>query len=307
MSSFVLNDYLSLWGEIPSWLKKYLTLPSLLRLKDIGYFCGMDYASIDVYDFNIYVSRFDHSLSVALMTWNFSNNFASTLAALFHDIATPCFSHAIDYMNGDFETQESTEEKTREMLLNDKVLIEYLNADNLNIEDIIDFKSYSIVDNDRPKLCSDRLDGIILTSLVWTKSLTIAEAREIVLDTSVYYNEEQKLEIGFKHKNIAQKIIKLNDQINAFCHSNFDTYMMLLLAKMTKYCLNKNLFTYNDLFIMNESEILDIMQKEAQIDKNLENMYNDFTTIKIGDIPTIKQPKIKNRIINPLVGGKRLC
>lgn len=80
----------------PAFLEKYLSCPSLLRLKNVGYFCGMDYASRGVYNFPEYISRFDHSLSTALLAARFTSDPAAILAALFHDIATPCFSHAID-------------------------------------------------------------------------------------------------------------------------------------------------------------------------------------------------------------------
>ena len=96
------NQYLSMLGEIPEFLKKYLTLSIMLRLKNIGYFCGMDFASKDVYNFSEWISRFDHSLTVALMTYRLTGNKKQTLAGLFHDVGTPCFSHAIDYMNEDY-------------------------------------------------------------------------------------------------------------------------------------------------------------------------------------------------------------
>lgn len=51
-------------------------------------------------------------MTVALLTYKLTNDKVATLAGLFHDIATPCFSHVIDYMNGDYENQESTEEYT---------------------------------------------------------------------------------------------------------------------------------------------------------------------------------------------------
>lgn len=43
-------DYIKQLGypNIPAFLKKYLKVPALLRLKNIGYFCGMDYASKDI-------------------------------------------------------------------------------------------------------------------------------------------------------------------------------------------------------------------------------------------------------------------
>ncbi len=162
------NEYLNLLikNEIPNFLQKYLTVPSLIRLKNIGYFCGMDYASKHIYNFKEQISRYDHSLTVSLLTWKFTKDRKATIAGLFHDIATPCFAHVIDYMNKDYENQESTEEYTEEIIKNDEKLQKYLREDKLLSEDIINFKKYTIVDNDRPKLCADRLDGIILTGQV---------------------------------------------------------------------------------------------------------------------------------------------
>ena len=107
-------------GDIPEFLIKYLDLDILVRLKDIGYFCGMDYASKDIYNFALKISRFDHSLSTALITWRYTKDKKATIAALFHDIATPIFSHVIDYMNEDFLEQESTEVKTLDILSSSK-------------------------------------------------------------------------------------------------------------------------------------------------------------------------------------------
>ena len=120
-----LDYYMNLLGynEIPRFLIKYLKCPSLLRLKKIGYFCGMDYASKDIYDFREYISRYDHSINVALITYKLTKNKKATIAALFHDVATPCFSHVIDYMNKDYANQESTEEKLILLLILKDILL----------------------------------------------------------------------------------------------------------------------------------------------------------------------------------------
>ena len=39
------------YKTMPEFLIKYLDTPCLKRLKKIGYFCGMDYASKNIYDF----------------------------------------------------------------------------------------------------------------------------------------------------------------------------------------------------------------------------------------------------------------
>lgn len=123
-----LDFYKKLLGyeSMPEFLKKYLEVPCLLRLKEIGYFCGMDYASKDIYDFKEKITRYDHSVTTALMTWYLMHDKEMTLAALFHDISTPCFSHVIDYMHKDYSTQEKTEEFTKFLMENDKKLKKYL-------------------------------------------------------------------------------------------------------------------------------------------------------------------------------------
>ena len=103
MNKEVYIKYLNSICKIPRFLNKYLEVPCLVRLKNIGYFCGMDYASKNIYNFSEYISRYDHSLTTALLTYKLTKNKTKTLASLFHDIATPCFSHVIDYMNKDYE------------------------------------------------------------------------------------------------------------------------------------------------------------------------------------------------------------
>jgi len=138
-----------------NFIDKYLESKSILRLKKVGFFCGMDYASKDIYNFNEYVSRFDHSLDVAFLTYKFTDSRKAAISGLIHDISTPCFSHVIDYMNNDYAKQESTEEKTGEIIKNDKYLLECLKKDKIEVDDIINFKKYTIIDNDRPKLCAN--------------------------------------------------------------------------------------------------------------------------------------------------------
>lgn len=302
----MIKDYIKILGDIPEFLNKYLELDILIRLKKVGYFCGMDYASHDVYNFLDYISRFDHSLTTALITWKFSQDKKSTIAALFHDIATPAFSHVIDYMNKDYVLQESTEEKTKEILVSDKKLISLLKEDELSLEDISDFKKYSIVDNKRPKLCSDRLDGVVLTSLGWTHTLKINEVKKIIDDITVYINEDKELELGFKSLDIAKLIVNLNDKINIECHTNYDNYMMNLLADITKIAINSKIISYDDLYILDEEVIIDKFKKYALKNKDFKKQLNEFFSIKLKDIPNIVMPEIKTRVLNPLVNNKRL-
>lgn len=301
-----LDFYKKLLGyeNMPEFLKKYLEVPCLLRLKDIGYFCGMDYASKNIYDFKEKVTRYDHSITTSLITWYLMHDKEMTLAALFHDIATPCFSHVIDYMHKDYNEQERTEEFTEMIMKNDSQLLTYLAEDNISIEKIANFKNYSIVDNKRPLMCADRLDGIILTGFCWTKDLSLEEIRKIIYSIAPLRNENDELEISFTEENIASRVYEVNDKINKYCHSNEDNYMMELLAEITSEAINKKIIFYEELYLSTEEKILEKIKKSNK--KDLKQMLEKFETIKISEIPETILPQVKERKINPLVLRKRL-
>lgn len=292
------------YKDIPSFLEKYLEAPSLIRLKNIGYFCGMDYASKDIYNFSEYITRFDHSLSVALLTYKLTLNKEMTLAGLFHDIATPCFSHVIDYMNEDYENQESTEEFTEEIVRNDTYLNNCLEKDNIDINNIVNFKQYPIVDNNRPKLCADRIDGVILTGIGWTKNINYSDIDKIISDLTIFKNEANELEIGFQSIDVARKVIEVSKSIDIYCHSDEDNYMMQLLAKITKLSIDKKLISYDDLFRKNEEELFKYFKNDNN--QELLELINIFETIKKEDIPSTQIEKVKVRSLYPLVNGKRI-
>ena len=298
-----IKDYINMFGPIPKFLEKYLSLRILTRLKKVGYFCGMDYASPHVYLFDYKISRYEHSLTTALITWKFTKSKKETLAALFHDVSTPCFSHVIDYMNKDYENQESTEEKTEAILRNSKSLKKLLKEDKLTIDDITDFKRYTIVDNHRPKLCADRIDGIILTSLGWTKTLSMKEIPNILDNIKVMINEENEKELGVTNNELANKLCDLNREIDIVCHSNEDNYMMELLAEITKYVIDKEYITYDNLFEYNEEKLMNIL--ESIDDTALKILLNLFKTVTLEEISFKEMPPVKRRYINPLVNGKR--
>lgn len=306
MGESLVKYYIDLLSEenIPGFLHKYLETPSLKRLQKVGYFCGMDYASKDIYDFSEYISRYDHSLTVALITYRLTHDKKATLAGLFHDIATPCFSHVIDYMNKDYENQESTEEFTEHILKNDNYLIKCIEEDYLSIEDIVNFKKYSIVDNDRPKVCADRIDGVILTGIGWTKNISKSDIKNIIEDMGIFINEFGEEEIGFTNESVAKRVTGISESIDAFCHSNEDNYMMELLASITRLSIKKGYLKYEELYSLTEDEIF---RRFIEIDdEELNELLITFSSIKKDQIPIIQLPKVKIRELKPLVNKNRI-
>lgn len=289
---------------IPEELKKYYNVPSLQRLKHVGYFCGMDYASKNIYDFLNYVSTYDHSISTSGLTAKFTNDKKAILAALFHDISKPTCSHVIDYLNKDYEKQETTEEYTKDIILGDELLCSYLSEDKIKPEEIIDFKAYSIVDCRRPKLCADRIDGIILSSLMWSKTLRLREVFSIINDLDLFKNEDNELELGFKNEYMAKYFYLRNRDIDTLTHSTSDMYMMNLLADIISSSIKDELITYESLYYLTDDLLFSILSKSDN-QEIIEKLYL-FKTIKPREIKLESIYPVKKRVINPLVNGHRL-
>lgn len=137
--------------EKPDFLNEYINTEAMQRQATISTSCGTIYSKLY---HQKWFSSLEHSVGVALIVWNFTKNKKQTLAGLFHDIATPVFKHTIDFMNGDYEKQESTEELTEKIIVGSKDIMELLNRDRIKVEEVSDYHIYPIADNDRPRTCS---------------------------------------------------------------------------------------------------------------------------------------------------------
>ena len=181
----------------------------------------------------------------------------------------------------------------------DIYLSKCLQEDNIDVEDIINFKEYNIVDNERPNVCADRLDGVVLTGISWTKNVEKEDIENIINDIKIYNNE-----IGFKTKDIANKVLDVSKSIDIYCHSNEDKYMMELLAKITKHGIDNKYITYKELYISNEEDLISKLKQSNDV--KLYSYFNEFENITKNEIPIIDLPKVKIRDLNPLVEGKRI-
>ena len=93
-------------------------------------------------------------------------------------------------------------------------------------------------------------------------------------------------------------------EIDLYCHTKDDTYMMLILADITRKFILKKI-SYDDLYKIGESRAMEIVKSMARYDCELRELLDIFLNIKKEDIPDISMPIIKKREIKPLVEGKR--
>ena len=150
--------------QFPLWLNEYINTKELLKQQYISVTCGTIYSQL--FENKFFYSSLDHSIAVALIVWHFTHDKKQTLAGLFHDIATPAFKHCIDFLNGDYIKQESTEDLTSKIIENSVEIMELLKRDKIKLEEVDNYHIYPIADNDTPKLSADRLEYSLSNALL---------------------------------------------------------------------------------------------------------------------------------------------
>lgn len=283
---------------IPNFLSKYLNTYSLQRLKGIGLFCGIDYCAFFKPD--RFYSRYEHSLNVALITYYFTKDKKATLAALFHDVSTPVFSHVIDFKNNDHLTQTSTEKKNKEILAQDQELLDYLAVDGITLDEVCDDHLYPIANSHRPKLCADRLEYLFATGIYITHSITKESAQYFFSNLTIVNNE-----IAFTDFSIAKEYFNAILPVLKLYQEKRNILILQLLADIIiQMNLDDRL-----LYTSSEQEILELIESEPKV-SHLYHIFKNQTTIHFSterkkEAYYVKQD-VKVRYVDPLVNNQRL-
>ena len=255
----LLKYYHILSPNIPNFILEYANTKEMLKQQYISTSCGTFYSKL----YNNYrYSSLEHSIGVALIIRNFTEDKKQTLSWLFHDIATPVFKHSIDYMNWDYHKQESTEDLTTEIIKNSKEIVPLLKRDNIKIEEINDYHLYPIADNNTPQLSADRLE-YTLSNAYFTYKLSkeLKEIAEIYNNIEILNNENNEQELWFKDKEIAEKFVKTMSKLSQLYMDDKTRFSMQLLADILKIMYNNKEITIEDLYNLKESEIIEKIKK----------------------------------------------
>lgn len=301
-----IKEYFSiLSNEVPDFLYDYINTPEMQKQAGISVSCGTYYSNI--FNKMLWYSSLDHSVAVSLIIWNFTRDKKQTLAGLFHDIATPVFKHCIDFMNGDYEKQESTEELTTKIISESKEIMSLLNRDKIKVEEVNDYHIYPIADNDTPMLSADRLEYTLSNALGVRRTLwNLDEVRKIYENIEIQKNEQNIQELGFKNIKIAEEFVKKMRILSNTYITNEANLTMQLLADIMKKMSNRDLITKKDLYNLSEKEVI---QKIENCDYDNISRCFDFwkKATKIGESDTYINNKYcvsikaKIRYIIPLV------
>ena len=302
----VLDYFNVLEPNFPEWLNDYIETKELLKQRYISVTCGKIYSNLFEIDF--FFSSLDHSVAVALIVWHFTHDKKQTLSGLFHDIATPVFKHCVDFLNGDYMTQESTEDLTSKIIGSSKEIMDLLKRDNIKLEEVDDYHIYPVADNDTPKLSADRFEYSLSNALLTYKLSNIDDIKKIYNDVILDKDEEGTLELSFKSKETALEFVKITSKLSIIYRDDKTRYSMQLIADIIKKLNEDGLITKEDLYNKKESEIIEIIENSKY--KKIFNIWKNAKNIKVSK----EKPEnvyfvhhgAKIRYIDPLVNKKRI-
>lgn len=292
--------------NFPEWLIEYINTEEMLKQQYISITCGTIYS--DLFESSYFFSSLDHAIAVSLIIWHFTHDKKQTLSGLFHDIATPVFKHCVDFLNGDYMTQESTEDLTTKIISESTEIKNLLKKDNILLEEVDDYHKYPIADNDTPKLSSDRLEYSLSNALLTYNLLDLDEIKEIYNDIEIQKDEEGIDELSFKTKNIARKFVKVTSRLSIIYREDRTRYSMQFLADIMKKLSEDGKITKEDLYNLKESDVIEIIENSKY--KDIYKIWKETKKVKLSD----EEPKnvyyvkhgAKVRYINPLVNGERI-
>ena len=276
---------------IPAVLQEAANTPTLLRLQGVGMHCGCQYTNFPIFRGLAPYSRYDHSLGVARILWDFTEDPVQAVAGLLHDGATPAFSHVVDFLNGDHLTQESTEDGLEEMVKKDTALMAVLEKYGISLEEVTPCSRYPLADCPSPRLCADRLE------------YTLSNARHygFAADVQSCYDDlvVEEGELAFRTGQKALAFAQMALSCGKVYVCDADRYAMERLSRILKKALEEGRITRQDLYTDEAAVIEKLPPADWERFCRLQRV---FRVAEEGEF-SYRVPA-KKRCIDPMVAGR---
>lgn len=233
-------------NDLPELLTALAATPPMQRLRAVGMNCGCEYTAFPRFARGRSYSRWVHSLGVGSIVWRFTHDPAQAAAGLLHDVATPTFAHVIDFLRGDYLTQEATEEGTRERIAASPELQSILRAHGLTTDDVADYHRYPIADNDSPRLSADRLEYTLGNA--WRYGFLTEDGIEaLYADLTVSKNEDGADELCFRTRKQAVRFAETALACARVYVSDEDRCAMQTLCELLRDAIEAGILSPADL------------------------------------------------------------
>ena len=110
-------------------------------------------------------SRFDHSLGVCFLLKRLNAGLEEQMAGLMHDISHTAFSHVVDYLYRQEDTQEHHESLFQQVFMGSQIP-RIAQTNGIKPEIFLEKENFSLLEQPLPGLCADRLDYFFRDSVL---------------------------------------------------------------------------------------------------------------------------------------------
>ena len=266
--------------------------------------CGCEYTSFPRFRAIGRYSRYDHSVGVGRIVYEHTLDARQAIAGLLHDVATPVFAHVIDFMRGDHMKQESTEDRTLEIISSDVSLVDVLRRLGLSPLDVSDYHLFPIADNDTPRLSADRLEYTLGNGVLYGFASS-DEVAQMYSDIVSGVNEFGEPELMFRDLDVASKFAFMSLSCSKIYVSDADRYAMQILAELMAKYIGSGVLSESDLWTT-EPRVIDKITSSGSDGSRDWSAYCSLHQIRVGGEPDPSSRTIdaKKRHINPYVQGR---
>ncbi len=105
-------------------------------------------------------SRYEHSIGVLILLRKLGAGLNEQIAGLIHDVSHTAFSHVTELVFGD-PRKDDYQDKNHLKFIENSEIPDILKKYDLEYNEFVDLKKYSLLENEIPNLCADRFDYAI--------------------------------------------------------------------------------------------------------------------------------------------------
>lgn len=239
-------------------------------------------------------TRYEHSLGVLMLLRRHGASLEEQIAGLLHDVSHTAFSHVADFL---FERWDESfgEEHTREWITNGEIA-EILTHHGIDPEAVSDPKQFTLLERDKPGICSDRLDYSFRDAVTFGV-ITINEAKAFVDDLAVAEGG-----FVFRSPERAAAYAKLYIALDRdyYASPDYIASYFLMVAAM-KAALKDETLTINDLW-QDDDHVMRLLidAENPRVAEPMHALMHGFDLDQITKTPTYTLKK-KVRYVDPRV------
>lgn len=238
-------------------------------------------------------SRFDHSIGVMWLIKLLGGSLEEQVAGLLHDISHTAFSHAMDFVFGSRETQDF-HEKHIQRIVKQSHIPEILKNFGYNLERILDHHNFTILEQDIPALCADRVDYALKT-FQQTQHHPVAEVKTFLNYLALWDGKIIFIDQSQAHKFASWFLLADRNAWGGYylCNAAYQ-----LFSQIVKRAYERGIITLDDFFTTDEGFL-------AKLDKESREEIEKISHLNIQEVGPNDDYDLhlnaKIRYVDPLV------